>query len=60
MQLVFGNFSYEAWVHDRFHQQKSDRCSLCRKALREERANFCEEKIPRETVGHIASEGCKG
>ena len=22
--------------------------------------NFCEQKIPRETVGHISSAGCKG
>ena len=60
MQLVPGNFPCGAWVHDKFDQQKSDRCILCRKALREEAgANFCEQKIPRETVGHISSAGCK-
>ena len=42
-------------------QQKSDRCSLCRKACWAEMGvNFCEQKIPRETVGHISSAGCKG
>ena len=56
MQLVLGNFPCGAWVHEKFDEQKSDRCSLCGKALREEmRANFCEQKIPRETVGHISS-----
>ena len=35
--------------------------SLCRKALRAEMgANFCEQKIPREPVGHISSTQCKG
>ena len=41
MQLVLVNFPCAAWVHDKFDQQKSDHCSLCRKALREEiGANF--------------------
>ena len=61
MQLVLGNFPCGAWVHDKFDQQKSDRCSLCRKALRAERGvNFCEREIPRKTIGHISSAGCKG
>ena len=61
MQLVLGNFPCGAWVHDKFDQQKSDRCSLCRKALRAEMGvNFCEREIPRDTVGHISSAGFKG
>ena len=61
MQLVLGNFPCGAWVHDELDQQKSDPCSLCRKALREEMGvNLCERKIPRETVGRISSAGCKG
>ena len=48
-------------MHDKFDQQKSDRCSLCMKALRAEMGvNFFERNIPRETVGHIFSAGCKG
>ena len=61
MQLVLGNFPCGAWVHDKLDPQKSDRCSLCRKALRAEiGANICEREIPRETVEHISSAGCKG
>ena len=61
MQLVLGNFPCGAWVHDKFDQQKSDRCSLCRKTLRAEMGvNFCEREIPQETVGHISSAECKG
>ena len=61
MQLVLGNFPCGAWVHEKLDSQKSDRCSLCRKALRAEiGANICEREIPRETVEHISSAGCKG
>ena len=61
MQLVLGNFPCGAWIHDKLDSQKSDRCSLCRKALRAEiGANICEREIPRETVEHISSAGCKG
>ena len=61
MQIVLGNFPCGAWVHDKLDSQKSDRCSLCRKALRAEiGADVCEREIPRETVGHISSAGCKG
>jgi len=61
MQLELGNFPCGTWVHGKLDSQKSDRCSLCRKALREEKgANFCEWEVPRETVGHISSAGCKG
>ena len=61
MQTVLGNFPCGPWVHDEFDQQKSDRCSLCRRALREEVGiNICEQKIPRETVGHISSAEFKG
>ena len=60
-QLVLGNFPCGTWVHGKIDSQKSDRCSLCRKALRAEKgANFCEWEVPRETVGHISSVGCKG
>ena len=60
MQLVLGNFPCGAWVHDKLDSQKSDRCSLCRKALRAEiGANICEREIPRETVEHISSAGCR-
>ena len=30
MRLVLGNFPCGAWVHDKFDQQKNDRCILCR------------------------------
>jgi len=61
MQLELGNFPCGTWVHGKLDSQKSDRCSLCRKAMREEKgANFCEWEVPRETVGHISSAGCKG
>ena len=61
MQLVLGNFPCGTWVHGKLDSQKSDRCSLCRKALRAEKGvNFCELEVPRETVGHISSAGCKG
>ena len=61
MQLVLGNFPRGAWVHDKLYPQKSDFCSLCRKALRAEMGvNVCEREIPRKTVGHISSAGCKG
>ena len=60
-QLELDNFPCGTWVHGKLDSQKSDRCSLCRKALRVEKgANFCEWEVPRETVGHISSAGCKG
>ena len=61
MQLVLGNFQCGAWVHDKLDSQKSDSCSLCRKALRAEiGANVCELQIPRETVDTFPVQGVKG
>ena len=61
MQLVLGNCPCGAWVHDKIDLQQSDRCSMCRRALRMERgSNFSEKEVPRETVEHISSAGCNG
>ena len=61
MHLVLGSFPCGTWVHGKLDSQKSDRCSLCRKALRAEKGvNFCEWEVLRETVVHISSAGCKG
>ena len=61
MQLVLGNFPCGAWVYGKIDPQQSDRCSMCRRALRMERgSNFSQEEVPRETIQHISSAGCKG
>ena len=60
MQLVLGNFPCGEWVHDKIDPQPSDRCSMCRRALRMERgSSFSEVEVPRETVEHISSAECK-
>ena len=61
MQLVLVNFPCGEWVHDKIDPQQSDRCSMCRRALRMERgSSFSEVEVPRETVEHISGTGCKG
>ena len=61
MHLVLDNFPCGVWVHDKIDPQQSDRCSMCRRALRMERgSNLSEKEVPREPVEDISSAGCKG
>ena len=45
MRLVLGNVPCGTWIHDKIGTQRSDRCTMCRKALRTERGlNFRDEE----------------
>ena len=45
--------------HDEIDTQRSNRCSMCRRALLMERGKkFREDEVPRETVEHVPSARC--